>query len=72
MVDDGVNREEYHLNSPNIGLYLPPMVWSVQYQYSQDAVLLVFASHYYDPADYIRDYDDFLMEVTQSEDRRAG
>ncbi|MBK7042809.1 MAG: WxcM-like domain-containing protein [Rhodanobacteraceae bacterium] len=23
-------------------------------------MLLVFASHYYDAADYIRDYDDFL------------
>lgn len=72
MVDDGVNREEYNLNSPNIGLYLPPMVWSVQYQYSEDAVLLVFASHYYDPADYIRDYDDFLIEVKHYEGRRSA
>lgn len=72
MVDDGVNREEYNLNSPNIGLYLPPMVWSVQYQYSEDAVLLVFASHYYDPADYIRDYDNFLIEVKHYEGRRSA
>ncbi|MFS9668832.1 WxcM-like domain-containing protein, partial [Klebsiella pneumoniae] len=29
-------------------------------RYSADAVLLVFASDFYDPADYIRDYSDFL------------
>jgi hypothetical protein len=36
------------------------MVWGSQYNYSSDAVLLVFASHEYDAGDYIRDYDDYL------------
>jgi hypothetical protein len=36
------------------------MVWGIQYKYSADAVLLVFASEYYDAADYVRDYDEFL------------
>jgi hypothetical protein len=44
-----------------LGVYLPPGVWSVQYKYSSDAILLVFASHFYDPADYIRDYSEFLQ-----------
>ena len=35
----------------------------VQYDYSPDAALLVLASHAYDPADYVRDYDDFLALV---------
>ena len=60
IADDGRNREEFLLDHPNVGLYLPPMVWGVEYKYSPDAVLLVFASHYYDPDDYIRDYDQFL------------
>jgi hypothetical protein len=38
-------------------------VWGVQYKFSTDAVLLVFASHLYDPSDYIRDYDEFLAAV---------
>jgi hypothetical protein len=38
-------------------------VWGVQYKFSADAVLLVFASQLYDSADYIRDYDDFLAAV---------
>jgi acetyltransferase-like isoleucine patch superfamily enzyme/dTDP-4-dehydrorhamnose 3,5-epimerase-like enzyme len=60
VVDDGTASEEIALDGPNLGLYLPPMVWAVQYRYSSDALLLVFASEHYDPDDYIRDYDEFL------------
>lgn len=63
VVDDGKNREEYRLDQPNIGLYLPPMTWGIQYKYSSDAVLLVLASDTYDPEDYIRDYDEFVNLV---------
>jgi hypothetical protein len=58
--DDGTNREEFVLDSPSIGVHLPPMVWGVQHKYTPDAVLLVFASDRYDPADYIRNYSEFL------------
>jgi hypothetical protein len=63
VADDGQNREEFVLDRKNVGLYLPPMVWGIQYKYSSDAVLLVFASDYYEAADYIRDYDQFLAQV---------
>ncbi|MCX2545084.1 WxcM-like domain-containing protein [Pseudomonas sp. COW5] len=62
-VDDGKTREEITLDRPNMGLYLPPLTWGVQYKYSSDAMLLVFASDYYDSADYIRDYGDFIKLV---------
>jgi len=63
LADDGVNRTEVLLDSPDKGIYLPPMVWGVQYKYSEDAILLVFASHHYDASDYIRNYSEFLEEV---------
>lgn len=63
VVDDGQRSEEIVLDQPDLGLYVPPMIWAVQYKYSADAVLLVFASHPYDPSDYIRDYEDFLAAV---------
>jgi UDP-2-acetamido-3-amino-2,3-dideoxy-glucuronate N-acetyltransferase len=46
MVDDGVQRKEVILDSPALGLHLPPLIWAVQYKHSFDAVLLVFASEY--------------------------
>lgn len=63
MVDDGFSREEYMLNSPGAALYIPPMVWGVQYKYSADAVLMVLASDVYNPDDYIRNYDQFIEMV---------
>jgi len=60
MGDSGLRREEFILDRPDMGFYMPPMNWGGQHDYSPDAVLLVFASHYYDAADYIRDYDEFL------------
>jgi dTDP-4-dehydrorhamnose 3,5-epimerase-like enzyme len=63
IADDGQHKCEVLLDAPTRGIYLPPMVWGIQYRYSADAVLLVFASHLYDAADYIRDYDDYLARV---------
>lgn len=62
LLDDGERRCEVLLDRPNIGIHMPPMIWGTQYRYSSDAVLLVFASHLYDPQDYLRTYDDFLHE----------
>ena len=59
VTDDGRNRYEFILDSPTKGIHVPPMVWGVQYKFSRDAVLLVLASDYYDPHDYIRDYSEF-------------
>lgn len=60
LVDDGTERQEFLLETPETGLYIPPMVWGVQYRYTRDAVLLVLASAPYDAHDYIRDYDEFV------------
>ena len=65
MADNGKGRVEILLDTPSRGVHLPPMVWGVQYKYSADAVLLVFASDYYDPDDYIRDYGQFLQLVKE-------
>lgn len=59
MADDGARREEFRLDDPTLGLHLPPGIWGVQYRYTAEAMLLVFASEYYDASDYIRDYEQF-------------
>ena len=60
VVDDGTRREEVLLDRPSIGLYIPAGIWGIQYKYSSNGTLLVFASEYYDASDYIRNYDEFL------------
>ena len=61
VADDGDTRQEFILDNPTVGIYLPPMVWATQYKYTEDAVLLVLASEPYDSDDYIRDYSAFLQ-----------
>ncbi|MCO4100692.1 MAG: isomerase [Gemmatimonas sp.] len=63
MVDNGTTRGELLLDTPGLGLHVPPMVWASQYAYSSDAVLLVLASDRYDDDDYIREYDQFISEI---------
>lgn len=60
VVDDGKSRCEVLLESPDMGVHLPPLTWGIQYKYSSDAVLLVFTSDYYDADDYIRNYSEFV------------
>lgn len=61
--DDGAARDEVLLEGPTFGMYIPPMIWGTQWSYTRDAVMLVVASHAYDPADYVRDYEEFLALV---------
>lgn len=63
IVDDGTEACEVELADATFGLYLPPYVWGVQYRFTPNTMLSVYASHPYDPGEYIRDYDDFLAQV---------
>lgn len=62
LLDDGSHRTIKVLDSPGASLHIPAMTWGSQFHYSSDAVLAVLASHPYDDADYIRDYEAFLRE----------
>jgi acetyltransferase-like isoleucine patch superfamily enzyme len=62
-LDDGLRRAEVELDGPTIGLYVPPMVWASQFGHQQNTVLVVLASHAYDPDDYIREYEAFRAAV---------
>lgn len=62
LLDDGQSRCEVTLDRPDMGVFMPEMIWGTQYRYSSAAVLLVFASRTYEADDYLRSYDDFMAE----------
>lgn len=64
LMDDGREKVNITLDNPASGLLIEPMVWHEMYDYSDDCVLLVLASDYYDEADYIRNYEAFIKQVT--------
>lgn len=59
-LDNGKERKVVPLEKPYEGLYVGSNMWREMYDFSPDAVLMVLASDFYDEADYIRDYDEFL------------
>lgn len=63
LLDDGQHRRVVTLEKVGDSVHIPPLTWGTQYDYSPDAVLGVFASHAYDPDDYIREYHAFLTVV---------
>lgn len=65
ILDDGTNREEVWLDTPNKGLIVNNLIWREMHNFSHDCVLLVLASNYYDEADYIRDYQEFLKDISR-------
>jgi mannose-6-phosphate isomerase-like protein (cupin superfamily) len=59
FLDDGKVKRQVLLNSPNIGLYIPPGIWASEENFSSGSICLVLASHTYDESDYIRVYKHF-------------
>ena len=63
VLDDGSEKKRLHLNRPDTGLYVCPMVWRELDGFSSGSVCLVLASEFYDADDYYRDYDVFLADA---------
>lgn len=60
ILDDGSRKERFSLNRSYYGLFIPKGYWREMDNFSTNSFALVMASADYDPADYVRDYDEFL------------
>jgi UDP-2-acetamido-3-amino-2,3-dideoxy-glucuronate N-acetyltransferase len=60
LIDDGSSSRRFMLDTPARGLYVPPLTWATQCEFSADALLAVLASETYRPEDYVHDYAEFV------------
>lgn len=60
ILDNGKEKTTVCLNDPGKGMLLMPGLWREMVWKETGSVLCVLASEYYDPQEYIRDYDEFL------------
>ena len=60
-LNDGRNKRTVSLNRPYFGLHIPPGIWAAEKAFSSGAICLVLTSHKYNEADYIRDYNDYIV-----------
>ncbi len=59
-LSDGSEDVHVTLRQPNVGLYIPSMIWRDMVNFSYGSVCAVLASDFYDEPDYYRDYEAFL------------
>ena len=64
LLDDGKNKQVFHLNKSYIGLYVCPYIWRELSNFSPGSVCMVLASNFYCEDDYYRDHNDFLRAVS--------
>jgi dTDP-4-dehydrorhamnose 3,5-epimerase-like enzyme len=64
-VSDGESTKEFELNSPDHGLYVPPLVWHEVYGFTPGSVCAVVASKRYNPDDYYYSYEEFLHALRE-------
>lgn len=65
LLDDGKIQRIVQLNRPNMGLHIPPKIWASEINFSSGSICLVLASHEYNEADYIRDYEEFKQFINK-------
>lgn len=65
-LDDGETTQDILMREDNVGIILDPMLWHTMHDFSSGCVLLVAASDYYNEADYIRNYDEFMQLVREN------
>lgn len=64
-LEGAYGREQFRLESPDRGLYVPAMSWRELSNFTTDATCLVVASHPYDPDDYVHDLQAFREELRE-------
>lgn len=53
------------LDKPDEGVFIGNMCWREFFNFSNNAIVMIFASEYYDESDYIRDYNQFKKMIGQ-------
>lgn len=61
VLTDGKDKISFTLNKPYQGLLIPNGIWRELENFSSGSVCLVIASDVFEEADYIRDYNEFLL-----------
>ena len=65
VLDDGREKDRFHLNRSYQGLYVCPMIWRELDNFSSGSVCMVLASNAYDESDYYRDYEAYIEAISQ-------
>ena len=60
ILDDGQNKQTFHLNRSYYGLSIPAGYWRQLENFSTNSLAVILSSTRYEEVDYIRDYSEFI------------
>lgn len=63
VLNNGRDTQCMHLNRSYYGLYVPSGLWRHMENFSTNAVAMMLSSTHYDEKDYIRDFEEFKLQV---------
>lgn len=74
LLDDGERQQVICLEGSrsHIGIILGRLLWHEMTNFSPDCVILVLANDVYKKEDYIRDYDEFLRILKESDSKKVA
>lgn len=61
--DDGTQKRKVLLQNNQIGVLVPPKIWSSQVYLDNDSIMAVFCNLKFDEKEYLRNYSDFLKFI---------
>ncbi|MBO4571250.1 MAG: WxcM-like domain-containing protein [Bacteroidales bacterium] len=65
LLDNGREKEVFHLNRSYYGLLVENRIWRQMINFSTNSLAFIVSSEDYDVSDYIRDYDLFKKEYAR-------
>jgi hypothetical protein len=63
ILHNGVEEQKFHLNRSYYGLYVPNKIWRRMENFSTNSLALVVSDKNYFEEDYIRDFEQFKVQV---------
>jgi oxalate decarboxylase/phosphoglucose isomerase-like protein (cupin superfamily) len=60
IIDDGREKQVFHLNRSYYGLYVPPGYWRQMENFSTNSLAVIVSSTRFEQEDYIRDYSQYI------------
>lgn len=66
ILDNGKIKSEVLLDKPNVGVIIDKMIWHEMHDFKKNTILLILASKKFNPADYIRNYEQFKKAIKVS------
>ena len=65
-LDNGKEKEVFHLNRSYYGLLVDKCIWRQMKNFSTNSLAFIVSSENYDEYDYIRDYDTFISTLNDA------